>query len=146
MKTVTKATAKKMPHGMVVETKARKFTIMMDEPKAAGGTDESATPTEHLLCALGACQTIVAFTFAESQGIKLDDFYVEIEGDIDYDGLRDIAPIRKGFLEIRYKMHFKTNSPREEVEKFAVFVEQHCPVGDSLANGVPMKCTGIVIE
>ncbi len=146
MKEVFKATAKKMPKGLLVETKARNFTVMIDEPKDMGGTDEGITPVENLLAALGACQTICAFAFAESQGIKLEDFRVELEGDLDPDGFMGKAPVRNGFQEIRFKMYVKTDASQEEVEKFVDFIESRCPVGDSIGNGVPLKRTGVVIE
>ena len=66
MLTTFKATAKKLPEGLQVETAARGFKIMMDEPEDLGGTDTAMNPVEAVLCALGACQSIVAAAFAEA--------------------------------------------------------------------------------
>ena len=75
MLTTFKATAKKLPEGLQVETQSRGFKVLMDEPKdLIGGTDASLNPVEDVLCALGACQAICAAAFARAQGIKLDDF------------------------------------------------------------------------
>ncbi len=141
-----KATAKKMPTGLVVETKSRQFTVIMDEPKSLGGTDEGLNPVENLLCALGACQAICAAAFAKSQGIKLEDFRIELEGDLDPDGFMGKAPVRNGFQEIRYKMYMKTDASQEKAEAFADFIESRCPVGDCLENGVPLIRAGVVVE
>ncbi len=146
MKETFSAVAKKIPTGLLVETKSRQFTVMMDEPKSLGGTDEALNPVENLLCALGACQAICAAAFARSQGIKLDDFRVEIEGDLDPDGFQGKAPVRNGFQEIRYKMYMKTDASQEKAEAFADFIESRCPVGDCLENGVPLKRSGVVVE
>lgn len=140
------ATAKKLPEGLQVETTSRNFTFLFDEPEELGGTDKSMNPVEGLLCALSACQTIVAYSFAKSQGIKLEEFSVDLEGDLDPDGFMGLADVRNGFQEIRYTMHFKADNTQEEVEKFAEFIETHCPVGDSIQNGVPMKLAGVKLN
>ncbi len=140
------ASAKKLPEGLQVETTSRNFTFLFDEPVELGGTDKSMNPVEGLLCALSACQTIVAYAFCDSQGIKLQEFSVELEGDLDPDGFMGKADVRNGFQEIRYTMHFKADNSKEELERFAKFIEDHCPVGDSIQNGVPMKLAGVVID
>ena len=146
MLTTFKASAKKLPEGLQVETDSRGFKILLDEPQALGGTDKGLNPVEAILCALGACQTIVAFAFAQSQGIALEGFHVDVEGDLDPDGFLGKAPVRNGFQEIRYTMHFKTNAPKEKAEAFASFIESRCPVGDCLQNGVKLVRSGVIVE
>jgi len=133
MLTTFKATAKKLPDGLQVETESRGFKVLMDEPKNLGGTDVSL-------------KAICAAAFARSQGIRLDDFFVELEGDLDPDGFQGKAPVRNGFQEIRFKMHMKTDAGQEEAEKFADFIESRCPVGDCLQNGVKLVRSGVVVE
>ena len=146
MLTTFKATAKKMPEGLQVETSSRGFKILLDEPPELGGTDAGMNPVEAVLCALGACQTIVASAFAKSKNFTFEEFHVELEGDLDPDGFLGRADVRNGFQEIRFVMHFKTNEPKEKVEAFADFIEKTCPVGDCLANGVKLVKAGIVID
>jgi len=146
MLTTFKATATKLPGGLQVDTESRGFKIIMDEPEDLGGTNVSLNPVEAVLCALGACQTIVAFAFAEAQGIQLDGFHVELEGDLDPDGFMGLADVRNGFQEIRFIMQFKTNEPIEKIEAFAEFIEKTCPVGDCLQNGVKLVKSGVVID
>lgn len=144
MLTTFKATAKKLPEGLQVETDARGFKILMDEPEDMGGTNAAMNPVEAVLCALGACQSIVAAAFAEAQDFHYEEFYVELEGDIDLDGFMGLADVRNGFQEIRFTMHFKTNESQEKAEVFADFIENTCPVGDCLANGVKLVRAGVV--
>ena len=145
MLTTFKATAKKLPGGLQVETNSRGFKILMDEPKELGGTDVAMNPVEALLCALGACQTIVASAFAPAHKFTFEEFHVELEGDLDPDGFMGFSDVRKGYQEIRFVMHFKTNEPKEKVEEFVRFIEKTCPVGDCLANGVKLVLAGIEI-
>lgn len=145
MKTTFKAVATKLPEGLQVDCESRGFKILIDEPTELGGTDKGMNPVEALLAALGACQTICAFAFAESQNIKLEAFHTELEGDLDPDGFMGIAEgVRNGFQEIRYSMHMKADNTQEELEKFAEFIESRCPVADCLTNGVPMKLAAVV--
>ena len=139
-----KATAKRLPEGLQVEANSRGFKVIMDEPEDLGGTDIGMNPVEALLCALGACQAIVASAFAATQDFTFEDFYVELEGDIDLDGFMGLADVRSGFQEIRTVMHFKTNESQEKTEAFARFIEKTCPVGDTLENGVKLVTAKVV--
>lgn len=144
MLTTFKATAKKLPEGLQVETIARDFKIVMDEPEDFGGTNVAMNPVEAVLCALGACQTIVVAAFAEAQNFSYEEFYVDLEGDLDPDGFMGLADVRNGFQEIRFVMHFKTDESQEKTEAFAEFVEKTCPVSDCLVNGVKVVRAGVI--
>lgn len=120
---------------------------MMDEPEDLGGTNAAMNPVEALLCALGACQSIVASAFAEAQGFHFDELHIDLEGDLDPDGFMGLADdVRNGFQEIRYTIHFKTDETQEAAEAFADFIEKTCPVGDCLVNGVKLVRAGVVRE
>ena len=137
----------KLVEGLQVDNFVRNFTIRMDEPKSLGGTDTGMNPVEALLAALGSCMMIVAAAFAKSQGIDLQDCWVELEGDLDPDGFLKAKPgVRMGFQEIRYTPHFKTNSSPEDVEKFAAFMKARCPVSDVIMNETRVIQKDLVIE
>lgn len=146
MLTTYKVKAKKLSGGMQVETKSRSFKLLIDEPEVLGGTNKAMSPVEALLCALGGCQAIVASAYAASEGVSFEEFYVEIEGDLDTDGFLRKSDVRPGFQEIRYKMHFKTSEPRDKIEKFVKLIEHTCPVGDSLENKVTLINAGVVLD
>ncbi|MFS0917671.1 OsmC family protein [Brevibacillus sp. 179-C 1.1 NHS] len=140
-----KATAH-LQKGMVVKASSRNFEITIDEPKSLGGTDTGMNPVELVLSALGACQSIVARVYARKFNVQLDDFWVEVEGDLDTDGFMNKSDVRRGYSEIRYTFHIKSDSPREQIESFVHFLEQTCPVGDTIANPVTLTLNGIIIE
>ncbi|WP_409344872.1 OsmC family protein [Paenibacillus sp. MBLB4367] len=132
--------------GLVVKATSRNFEMMIDEPKSLGGTDTAMNPVEAVLCALGSCQSIVARAYAKKFNINLEDFRVEVEGDLDTDGFLNKSDVRRGYSDIRYTFHIKTDSPKEQVEEFIQFLERTCPVGDTIANPVNLTLNGIVIE
>lgn len=141
-----KATAKKLSKGLQVEASSRGFKILMDEPEELGGTDAGMTPVELLLSALAGCKTIVASAFAAAQDITFEEFRIDLEGDLDPDGFLGLADVRNGFQEIRFVMHFKSDEPREKLKDFANFIQDTCPVGDNLVNGVDLVFDGIEVE
>ncbi|MGE4571553.1 MAG: OsmC family protein [Candidatus Izemoplasmatales bacterium] len=141
-----KANAKKLKEGMQVEVNAAGFKMIFDEPEQMGGTNQGVNPMSASLGVMGACQTIVAFMFAKQKGIELEDFSVEIEGDMNMEALMKQNGERTGFSEIRYKMHFKANNTEKELEEFSKFIEENCPVSDTMKNGSKLVNTGIVKE
>lgn len=141
-----KATVKTLEKGLMVEAVSRDFKVILDEPKNLGGTDEGMNPVEMVLCALGACQSIVAKAFASKHRIKLESFRVELEGDLDPAGFMGDPNVRPGFQAIRYKMYMKCDASEEKAKEFADFIEGCCPVGDSLQNGVKLELAGVVLE
>lgn len=144
-KTIFKATAH-LQKGVQVKVKSRDFEITIDEPKDMGGTDTGMNPVELVLCALGACQAIVASAFAKRENMTFTDFRVELEGDLDTDGFLGLSDVRVGYSEIRYNIHIETDEPKEKVDKFIEFVEKTCPIGDTLANPVNLKLNNVIIE
>lgn len=140
-----KATAQLLD-GVKVKTTSRHFELTIDEPKSLGGTDTGMNPVEALLASLGACQSIVARVYAPKFGVKLDDFRVEVEGDLDLDGFFNKSDVRPGYSDIRYTFYIKTDSPKEKVEEFVHFLESKCPVGDTIANPVNLKLANVIIE
>jgi uncharacterized OsmC-like protein len=130
--------------GLVAEGDARGFRVRVDEPKSLGGTDTAMNPVEMLLCSLGGCMSIVASSFAPMCGVELKGFSVELEGDLDPDGFMGKNPnVRKGFSDIRYKMHIVSDSPEDKIKKLYEIIENRCPVRDTL-QGVPVSGTYVI--
>lgn len=140
-----KATAH-LQEGMAVQVKSRQFEITIDEPRELGGTDTGMNPVELTLCALGACQAIVARVYASQFGINLEAFSVELEGDLDIDGFLNKADVRAGFSEVRYNIHVKSDASYEKMEEFIAFVGSKCPVGDTISSNVKLVLNKIVLE
>ena len=144
-KTTFKASAH-LQEGVKVLARSRNFEITIDEPKDLGGTDTGMNPVEVVLAALGACQAIVARVYAKKFKIQFDDLWVELEGDLDTDGFMNISDVRRGYSEIRYNIHIATDASKDKVAEFVTFIENTCPVGDTIANPVSLKLNEIVIE
>ncbi|MCD6577123.1 MAG: OsmC family protein [Anaerolineaceae bacterium] len=142
-----KAVTHKGSGGLVAESEARGFKIVMDEPENLGGTDKGMNPVEGLLVSLGSCLVIVGSAFAKGHGIDLQDLWVETEGDLDPDGfLLGKEGVRPGFQAVRFTIHIKSSSPEDKLREFKKFIESRCPVSDTLGNGTRVTASELVIE
>lgn len=145
MALVTFKAVSELKEGMKVECSARDHKVVFDEPEDLGGSDTGMNPVEATLCALGACQAIVARCFAKAKGVDIQEYRVELEGDLDIDGFQGLADVRPGVQNIRTKVYIKSESSREKLKEFVEFVENTCPVGDTITNSAAMS-TELIIE
>lgn len=144
-KEVFRATAV-LQEGVKVDVQARNFHITVDEPPALGGTDAGMNPVELVLGALGACQSIVARAYSQKFGVELDEFRVELEGDLDTDGFMNKSDVRRGYSDIRYTYYIKSPSPKENIQALVDFIAKTCPVDDTLSNPVNVERKEIVFQ
>lgn len=147
MATHTFKSVVKSKQGLAVEVESRGFSATIDEPQSLGGTDTGMNPVELLLGSLGACQVISALAFAPSQGIKIENMHVELEGDLDLDSFTGKNPnAEKGYSEIRYHFYIKSEASPEDLHKLIALVEERCPVGHTLLKQVKFGEPKLTLE
>ena len=124
-----------------IECTARDKSFILDEPEESGGSNGGMNPGEALLSALGGCKYIVAKMFYQKFRINLIKINIEMEGEIDSEAFVNKAKgnnknqdIRVGFTKITTKWFIDANNTKEEIEKFIEFVDNHCPMLDTLSN------------
>ncbi|MBD2784602.1 OsmC family protein [Xenorhabdus sp. DI] len=114
---------------------SRNFSFYLDEPEHLGGKNEAMTPVEALLSAFGACQSMVAKFFASAHKINLIDIKIDLEGELDLDGIKGINKNAKiGFSKITSKFYIKADNTEQEIRDFIAFVERNCPIRDTIIN------------
>jgi len=129
----------RLKEGLTVEAETRGHKIIMDEPQEMGGTDEGMNPVELTLSALGGCLSICASMFAESCDVELNDFSVDLEGDLDLRGFKGVDGVDPGFQEIRFTINIDSDSPKENIEKLIELIESRCPVSDTLKRNIEIN-------
>ncbi|WP_123053261.1 OsmC family protein [Clostridium sp. JN-1] len=143
--TTIKAAVQKK-NGISVEAQSGEFKVLIDQPIESGGTNTGMNPAQLLLCALGGCQAISTASSASKYGVNIEDLSIELEGDIDPNASMSSSNSRPGYQDIRFNVHIKTNSPESKVIELIRSVEKKYPMGDSIANGVPIEPAEITIE
>ncbi|MCM0759158.1 OsmC family protein [Sporomusa sphaeroides DSM 2875] len=127
-------------NAVCMEFEARGLKTLVDEPLTSGGTNLGHTPVELLLGSLGTCLAITTFIFASMQGIPITDIRVEVEGDMNNDGLTGVDPsMPTGFQSIRYHFFVKSSAPEERIRQLVEFAEAKCPVGSTIRNSAAMS-------
>ena len=111
------------------------FTIVGDHPQELLGTDKGPSSVEVLLSALGHCLASGWATYGAHMGIPIEGLRVEVEGDIDLQGmlaLPEPGAVSPGFQEIRATYYVKSNAPREQLEQLAKTAADLSPTRHSL--------------
>lgn len=135
--TTYKASVTSTDKDNVYQARVREFNLKMDLTGRLNGYEEGLTPDESLLCALGACESIVAASFYRKQHFSYRSFYLVLNG--------TASDKHPGFAEINMDAHFNTDEAPSTAKNFVEFMENTCPVRDNLVNTVPIK-SKIVIK
>ena len=116
-------------------SREKAFTIVGDHPQELLGTDKGPSSVEVLLSALGHCLASGWATYGAHMGIPVEGLRVEIEGDIDLQGmlaLPEPGAVAPGFQELRATYYVKSGAPREQLEQLAKMSEDLSPTRHSL--------------
>ncbi|TGK00014.1 OsmC family peroxiredoxin [Leptospira langatensis] len=123
--------------GLKLNLQSRNHTWVVDEPEFLGGTDQGPNPVELVLGGLASCVGVLVSLYAPAHKVELKDFQVFVEGDLDLDGFQELAAVRPGFSEIRYRVEIQSDSSRENIDSLLRHINRICPVKDTL-SGVPV--------
>jgi uncharacterized OsmC-like protein len=116
-------------------SRKQRFTVVGDHPAELLGTDNGPTSVELLLGALGHCLASGWATYGAHMGIPIEALRVEVEGDIDLQGmlaLPEPGAVPPGFREIRATYYVKSNASREQLEQLAQTAADLSPTRHSL--------------
>lgn len=117
------------------------FELQGDEPPVLLGSNLGPNAVELCLAALGFCYAVGYVANAAAKGIELEELSYQVEGDIDlhtFLGLKRDGD-RPGFSAIRVRGRVRAkNAKREDLESLCTYVQETSPVGDILANPVPV--------
>ncbi len=136
MRSFTTVSGYKIDGTMYHEDK-RKFVMLGDEGVELSGTDAAAGAVEELMYALGTCIIAAGNANASLMGVKLTQFNVALESDLDLHGLFALDPeVRPGILELRVKITVGGDADDETLEKIAMLGYNFSPVSNSVRKGV----------
>ncbi len=116
-------------------SRKKAFTIVGDHPQELLGTDKGPSSVEVLLSALGHCLASGWATYGASMSIPIEGLRVEVEGDIDLQGmlaLPEPGTVPPGYQAIRATYYVKSSATREQLEQLAKMAEDLSPTRHSL--------------
>ncbi len=135
--------------GGAVNSSSRKaaYKIVGDHPPELLGTNKGPSSVELVLAALGHCIASGFATYGAYSGVPLESVVVDVEGDIDLQGMLALPKpraVRPGFQAIRATYRVKSKAPRKKLEELAKMAEDLSPTRDSL-KAVPFS-SKLVVE
>ncbi|KGX93758.1 osmotically inducible protein C [Pontibacillus halophilus JSM 076056 = DSM 19796] len=127
------------PH---VEAKARKHTIIIDEPTSQGGRDEGANPLETLLASLAGCENAVANMVAKEMDFNLKGLDFQVKGELDPRGMMGTEGVRRHFETVTVDVTVDTDESDERIQELKEKTDDRCPVFQTLVSAdVQMNAT-----
>lgn len=115
---------------------------IVDEPPGLLGDDTAPNPSEAVLSALGSCLAVGIHANAVARGITVFKLELELEGDLNITavwGTGDLSEKPVGFTDIRAKVTFEADRPREELEALIAHAKVWSPVANTMTRPVNLE-------
>jgi len=107
------------------EVKARRHSVICDQPLDNGGFDEGMAPPEFLLASLGSCAAFYAAQYLRKQGLAKEGTSVRVTAD------KLLSPPRLDHFRIEINVPIFLNAIQEAGVKEAV---KHCLIHNTLLH------------
>lgn len=121
-----------MNEGFRTQIAAGAHTLIADEPKEAGGTDEGPSPYELLLAALGACTAMTLKMYVERKKLPITDVEVSLTFDrIHIDDCEScVKEERLNDQQVQHisRLIYVTGDVTEEQKERLLYIAGRCPV------------------
>jgi uncharacterized OsmC-like protein len=115
---------------------------IVDEPPGLLGDDTAPNPSEASLAALGSCLAVGIHANAVARGITVFKLEIELEGDLNITavwGTGDTSDKPVGFTDVRAKVTFEADRPREELETLIAHARQWSPMANTFSRPVNLE-------
>lgn len=114
--------------------KSGKFSMIIDEPVAMGGTDEGPSPIQVLLMSLAGCLNVTGHEIARQKGLTLHGIKIGINGVMNPCTFIGCSfEERAGFQNIDVKVEPDfTDATPQQIQEWLEETERRCPVTDNI--------------
>ena len=122
-----------MGRSAMITADIRGHKVVIDQPHAAGGTDEGPTPLEYFLFSLAGCIESIARIAAMQRKLELRAMEVVVEAQLNPMGLLGKeTDDRVGFQTIDVKATMDADLSEAEKVQFLDEVCERCPLHDNI--------------
>ncbi len=133
-----KVTAEKLEN-FKIDVKAGDHVMRIDQPANGGGEGTGPSPLHYMFAALSGCVITIGTMVARQKRLDIRNFKVEVEGEINTDGLMGKASEdRIGFKKLVVKADIDADMTDEEKMNFLHEVDKRCPISDNIFNTTPI--------
>jgi putative redox protein len=110
------------------DVSVRDLNVVIDEPAERGGTNQGATPTETLSCALAACINVISHMVAETLDVDLGEMTIDVATQFDRRGVMLEEEIDLPFPQMDVDITVKTNASEEDIARVREGLAKYCPL------------------
>jgi len=126
--------------GFTIESKARKHTVIIDQPEAGGGKDCGPNPLEYLFFSLAGCVITIGHIIVRQRQLPVRNISARVEGDLDTEVLMGKSTsVRAGFTGLKVFVTVDGDMTQAEKEAFIREVDARCPISDNIHNLTPIE-------
>jgi uncharacterized OsmC-like protein len=115
---------------------------VVDEPPGLLGEDTAPNPSEVSLAALGSCLAVGIHANAVARGITVFKLEIELEGDLNVScvwGTGNLSDKPAGFTEVRAKVTFEADRPREELDALVAHAVAWSPIANTFTRAISLN-------
>jgi len=123
------------------EKMPRAFTMRGDHPPELLGQNTGPTAVETLMAALGSCMAGNFAVQATSRGVKIDSLQVDLEGNIDLNGMFGLTDIAPGLSDVKLSFNVESDASPEMLQEILDAAQSLSPVFDSFTRPVEVETT-----
>jgi uncharacterized OsmC-like protein len=118
------------------------FTFDADHPLQFAAEDNSITPVEFVLVALGSCLTGGIAAIAQQRQIQLRSVSATVSADMDLHGILGADPdVRNGFSNVRVAYEIDADATKAEIEALVAQSQKRSAVFDIMTNPTDVTVT-----
>jgi uncharacterized OsmC-like protein len=118
------------------------FSFDADHPLQFAAQDNSVTPVEFVLVALGSCLTAGIAAVAQQRQIQLRSVRASLSGDMDLHGILGADPdVRNGFSGVTVSYEIDADATPAEIEALVAQSQKRSAVFDILTNPTDVTVT-----
>lgn len=120
--------------------KAGRHSLVLDEEKVIGGTNEGPAPAQMLLASIGGCMLSTMQVWSHLLDIKVNSAEVSIKGTLNLFGMLGIDDnISAGFQKITVDIKLDSEESEAKIKELIEAVEKHCPVVNTVIKATKVK-------
>ncbi|MFQ5912412.1 MAG: OsmC family protein [Nitrospinota bacterium] len=111
----------------IVKTKSG-HTLIVDEPRSIGGTDEGTSPMGYLFTAMAGCTAVIVERVAKGLGIEIQAMKVKASGIYSPRGIAGQEGYESAPSQFNYEVTLKTAASDAQIEELKDGYFKRCPV------------------
>ena len=115
----------------LMKIKTTNHTVMVDEPKSIGGSNQYPNPAQYLLSALASCTAITIKMYANNKKWNVGEINVDVK-------MKEVISSGKTIKKIMKAVQFENPLEDDQIERLLT-IGSKCPISKLLEQPIEME-------